>query len=302
MKTLLRSIFIILLLNGCIQSDLSDCPTEVSVHFEYTLNMSDQDRFKAEVNNISMYVFDENNLFVKQFNYETEETQTLKFDLNKGKYKLLFVGNICEQVMVPDVQPAVTRLEDFQISLKNQNQFVQDSSALFYGFIDDLGVNDFGASRTVSLRKNSKDIRVKMIYKPESLVPDRTRGNNGEMFIHGYNGAFNYRNEFTKEDQVHYMPLHSFSHFNPESNLYESAFAFCTLHLVDNVPLILSAINTNTGDGFNIDLMEILNKTPVDLVREDHINITINFTHNTSITILINDWKVCLNDGNIEIE
>ncbi|MGL5318081.1 MAG: FimB/Mfa2 family fimbrial subunit [Bacteroidales bacterium] len=298
MKTLLRFILIILLLNGCIQSDLSDCPNgDVRLDFKYTWNMANEDKLQDEVKNISMYVFDENNLFVKQVDYTVDNNQSVTFNLPEGLYNVLVVGNQDKNVSVPAITPSLN-LSDFHISLNDLDGSFQDSLSLFFNtLVPQLTVEKLGTYREIDLYKKSKIVHLKLIYEEpaqSALTPD--------AFLTSANGSFNHQQEIVGTENIKYLPIFSSNNFVPGQSNIEADFRFSVFQMKEGVPLMLTASNIGTEEVFAVDIMDILSKTPIDLIREDVINIVMDFTHSLSIHVRVNEWELILNNGDIGIE
>ncbi len=82
---------LVTLLSSCIKDDMDDCPSQVSLKFDYTYNVKDADAFSAEVKNLNVYVFDKNGKFYDTYvesasKFNTGHTMQINDLPSEGKY------------------------------------------------------------------------------------------------------------------------------------------------------------------------------------------------------------------------
>ena len=103
-----------------VYEDFEGCPSGFSVQFVYTYNMMNVDAFAEEVNNVTLFIFDENGLFVKK---QYEEGEALKkegyrmlVDLEPGTYQLVTWAGMNEKYFeCPDLVPGESVIEDLKV-------------------------------------------------------------------------------------------------------------------------------------------------------------------------------------------
>ena len=80
------------LLTGCIQDETSDCHPGLEIAYAYTLNNEGVDRIGSEVDRITVFVFDENGLYLDRYPFSEEEfkskNHTVSLPLPAGNYKI----------------------------------------------------------------------------------------------------------------------------------------------------------------------------------------------------------------------
>ncbi len=89
--TILLVAVLVTLLSSCIKDDMDDCPSQVSLKFDYTYNVKDADAFSAEVKNLNVYVFDKNGKYYDTYvesasKFSTGHTMQINDLPGDGKY------------------------------------------------------------------------------------------------------------------------------------------------------------------------------------------------------------------------
>lgn len=100
------SIIGLLLPTGCIKDDLSDCDN-VIIYFQYLAD-GDKDVLYQYMDQVDLYVFDENNriMDVRHYNHEqlASVSATPSFRLPAGHYKIVALGNAKERTEVVNIE------------------------------------------------------------------------------------------------------------------------------------------------------------------------------------------------------
>ncbi|MCD7850128.1 MAG: FimB/Mfa2 family fimbrial subunit [Parabacteroides sp.] len=110
-------------LASCINEGLEECPAEYSVRFRYDYNMAFIDQFADEVDNLSLYVFDENGKYLRTFTDRGEALRKpgyrLPLPLEPGRYRFFFWAGLEENAFeVPSLRAAASSPEELAVTLK----------------------------------------------------------------------------------------------------------------------------------------------------------------------------------------
>ena len=152
-----------------------DCGVYHHIRFKYDYNMKFADAFANEVNSLSLYVFDDNNILVQEINVDDKETLAsdsfeILLEPTPGNYQLLALGGMENETsfdLIPETKIGETTLEEMQVKMHrnyddNGNAFVEnDLLPLFHGTLPLTVTEEEGTyTSTVSLTKNTNVIRI----------------------------------------------------------------------------------------------------------------------------------------------
>lgn len=306
MKRWVASIIAVFLTSGCIQSDLSHCPSEVVIDFEYTYNMQETDLIDQEVNTVSLFVFDHNDKFVvRQDKAIDKSDRSITFDLEQGIYRFVAWGNLSEHYEAIQLEPQISELKDLHVILKENSGATTHHLSLFHAQLAAEKVERLGLKKKMSFIKNSNSITVTLNYpKTESTPSLRHNNTTGVFTLCSSNGAMDADNNLLTESGVHTYGSLSVTDSEFVDNMQTSA-VFSTLQLSNDQPLLFNAssITKDTvSKSFEYDLMQVIQKAPTDLVKQDTFYVEFNFNSSNITSILVNGWKVYTNNGDVGIE
>lgn len=152
-----------------------DCGVYHHIRFKYDYNMKFADAFANEVNSLSLYVFDDNNILVQEINVDDKETLAsdtfeILLEPTPGNYQLLALGGMENETsfdLIPETKIGETTLEEMQVKMHrdyddNGDAFVEnDLRPLFHGTLPLTVTEEEGTyTSTVSLTKNTNVIRI----------------------------------------------------------------------------------------------------------------------------------------------
>lgn len=306
MKRWIVSSILVFAFSGCIQTDLTNCPSEVSIDFEYTHNTQGIDLLDKQVHSVSLLVFDHNDIFRMRIDKAITPTdRIITFDLDQGVYRFVALGNLNEDYEHLNLEPNVTHAKDVQISVKQENKKVKKKLSLFHAELVSEKVERLGLSKKMSFVKNNKAINVSMIYPISETDKIDTRTDQSDLFtISTSNGTIDIGNNTLEE--MGYRIYVALSTTEADHELTKQMEAhFSTLQLKAGRPLIYNTWETTKSEAtpeFSYDLMTVIDQTPVDLLKVDTFNIVFNFSSSNISTITVNGWEVSINNGDVGIE
>ena len=168
--------------DNIIFEDQGDCTVRYYLQFVYEMNMKNADAFPAEVESVNLYAFDENGLFVKEFQESGDVLDKpgylMELDLQPGQYTFVgWCGLVNEDGVrsftVPDMVPGQTTIDELTCTLNAEKTRAagdveySDSKLhfMYHGmieaFLPDLGEGyQLNYYYTMPLIKDTNHIRV----------------------------------------------------------------------------------------------------------------------------------------------
>ncbi|MGL6179665.1 MAG: FimB/Mfa2 family fimbrial subunit [Tannerellaceae bacterium] len=304
MKRWAVSFIFTLFFTGCIQTDLSNCPSEVVIDFEYIYNTQEADLLNKEVKTIALFVFDHNNKFVMRKDHDiTSGNATITFDLDQGMYQFVAWGNLDEHYEEIHLEPNISTSNDLMVSLRHENNQVKQQLSLFHAQLTSEKVERLGLKKKMSFIKNSNTITVTLNY-PNAPQQMRSDDSLGKFSLNSTNGTMNASNQ--TQPEVGFRSYLALSAKNTaKEDIFQTTIEFSTLQLATDQPILFNASPASPGTTdqlFEYDLMEVINQTPIDLTKEDSYQVIFNFNSANISTIYVNGWEVINNNGDIGIE
>lgn len=129
---------------SCIDDDLSDCPSGLSVGFAYNLYNQDMeyaDAFENAVNDISLFIFDADGMFVEQYAATNMQLADNGYKINvcclpSGSYQLIAWGGIdSDSFNGSTLERGKSKITDVLVKLNTIKDGASDKdlASLFYG-------------------------------------------------------------------------------------------------------------------------------------------------------------------------
>lgn len=300
----------ILLLQGCIKEDLSDCKSELLLSFRYTLNDQYTNLFGSDVSKISVYVFDSNGKYVDRFSEQGSKLTNeyvMHIPLPKGTYSVVAYGgdfktyqpgeldnqlNILNQAL----RKGITDLNDFRTELEN----VKGAENYLYPTKtpDDLYAGL--ATYAISTINNSNVTPIELI-KDTKKIKVKISGTDFfsgalDVYITAQNGRYKFDNSIDSEHGIFkYTPVNTIQ----QPNYLETDLKTMRLVLGETPMLVIrnSATSEIIYSENMIEQILLTQKyaTQEDFDREDEFvfEITIQPKDNSiEISVSINGWKI----------
>jgi len=285
---------------GCVQDDLSECG--IGVQFRYIKNVDAVDKFAAQVDVITLFVFDANDRYLGQYSSEGEtltNNYIMNVPLKGGHYKLIAWGNPAGCYTLTDCVQGETTMEEFMLRLNSlDNRVTEHPAHLFYGGVQEVDIvaADGRQNILVDLTKNTNSIYVTAHGLPLREAETRS-GTPFSCTITSRNGAYKYDNSITGE-RLTYIPQ-----YRVEEQKLKSDFVI--MRELNDASLTESRlILTHDESGkelLNWSLTDLLLPAAIsdDLDIDDEFHIDVEFDHtNGSFTIIVNDFVVVDSSGN----
>ena len=310
------------------------CTPKFKVGFRYDMNMKFVDAFSTEVKSVSLYVFDSNGKFVKSFESTVDAMASndymLDVDLVPGRYSLLAwcgLDDGLHSYTVPALTPGTSTMQELKNTLQRKTvdgkTVVGEIDQLYHGMADAVFPDEEGVhTAIVPLTKDTNRLKV--------VLQDLTNSKNVsdfKVFVTAENGKMDYDNSLMADELLTYEPYFSqvgsseiivSTRAGEQSgdntyNLLMTEMNFGRLVKNWRTPYKLHITDASGNNLITVSLVELFllvkgkeNQNMDDqeyLDREDDFNMTF-FLYGSgeetetyiSAEIIINDWKVVLQD------
>ena len=301
----------LILIPGCIKEDLSDCG--ITVHFTYTRNLSYEDKFTENIDQVSLFLFDGNGVFLEEYTRQAKDLndQSMDISLLLGDYQLVAWGNLNENYeIIPSFIKGETKIEDAILTLNRIQDTVKDfPTPLFYAGVAKAKIESpYPGRKTVEMdfMKNTNAVHIRAKGLPIDFENPEDSNEIYEFKIVSTNGNYTFYNTVLG-NPLTYIPTNS---VDVENKIYLSDFVI--LRELNDKSTDSRLVITRKKNGqpeevlFNIDLEDELIKYSKrqgrdgDLDREDDFILEIDFneTHG-AVTITINGWESIEGGGSI---
>jgi len=298
---------------SCIKEDMSDCG--VAVRFAYTHNILSANALENKVEDITLYVFDEDGILAQQYNNgSTPLTNNFTMRLNNltpGSYRFVTWAQSRHLISdysyfsIPSLTIGTSTIDELTYLIKRESGVQQhELNNLLIG-MEEVSISRNTDSITINLKKINKKIRViTSSNDPQSML-------NVEEYEFSItdkvgNGHINYDGMLLPDEQITYLPYYA-------ANIDKAAVVeISTSRLLETNAPHLRIIEKDGGkEVVYIDLPKTFSLTNMEghrewslqeyLDRQDRYTIMLYFSDNTWIsdTIIINEWITNSNDLDI---
>ena len=312
-------IVFVVFITSCIREDKDDCG--ITVRLLYTHNILSANALKSQVDEVSLYVFGEDDILVKQYvNVATplfNDFTVRLTDLKRGNYQFVACAQSKHIVSgqsyfsIPELKTGVSRVDELTYMMKREASGFQrhELNNFLVGMTDVL--IDGGSCVNIELKKVTNKIRVVILPYTSGSALDVADYEFSVVDKVG-NGHVNYDYTLLPDKQITYLPYYV-ANLMPDDagallpNEIDRAAVVeinTSRLLVENAPR-LRIINKKEGEEivsinlpwiFSLTEMEHVNKWSIQeyLDRQDRYSITLFFNDNTwmNSTIIINGWVI----------
>lgn len=176
LASLLWTVLISIIATSCdvVYDDQSDCPRGVSLRFVYDYHMErGANAFPANVDCITVYVFDNGGNYVTQFSETSaalqDESYRMILPLGAGSYNLIVYGGLACDESRFEITKNISKADDITVTLprdangmsdKRLHDIEQRTGGLFYGTLGVTLLEDDYKEETVYLMNDTNDIQV----------------------------------------------------------------------------------------------------------------------------------------------
>ena len=310
-KICFRSIFITLLvgmlssLNSCIKEDLSECPdgVRIIVKTDTETYQHSPDRYN-NIENVTIYVFDENNRFVTAWEggaYTHGNVYAVTLPLEKGKYKFVAWTNQGEIYKIShsiiQCQQTKPLLSELYLYVDYpQDKYIRDIIPdLHYGDLSDIVVgNARNNEHTIILKPNT----YKLNFAVQGLPVDTDQYG---FQVKDNNSHYGFDNSILSgKEEFNYIRTTGFAAGELKESLIE-------LKLDHGRNTVFTFSNVTKNEVlYSGSLIGMINRAytvggqAVDFSKIYEFDITLSFDSNMNVSISINGWDYQVQSGELE--
>lgn len=278
-----------------LHEDMDEC--DLFLKFRYDYNLSYEDWFAQQVEEVKVFVFDKNNKFVDMFDATapslTSQNYKMKIPYHMRGYTAVVWAGRTEQHYTLPRMDAGDPIDKLTLSYNPANGASSEQiAALWHSGPHIMTFPDASATeQTISLTRNTNNFHISM-QETSTAVADIS---NYEITIAGANGAYDHRNGFPLGiANINYTPA---DYASKTANVY-------AMRLVHGEPVTISVKDPSgnsilIGGNANADLIELLLKgKPEGMKNQEYLDrkyiwdITLNYNQDSyiAISITINGW------------
>lgn len=313
-----------ILLNSCVKERTSNCGNSgCQVTYKYTYHNGEGDLIGSEIDKITVFVFDENEVFLDRFTFTSKDfpsNYAVKIPLPAGNYKLISIGGSLNSYIIGDkngmtkgLTAGESLLEDFRIILKHSYPvtgpitglpFAETPSELFYSK-DYISVDDSKPlSYNIEFIKNNSTVLFRIVEKfYDNIKRTNTRVDMPyTLYCTGKSNLLDCENNIPAAEttEIKYIPYSIME----QGNTYEARID--NMRLIAGQPVnVFLQFEANGKMLVNEDLMSFIFAknspylTQSDLDKEDFFIIDLEIdkhpeNSDVTITIKINGWTVSI--------
>lgn len=298
LQYILLSLALILVFNGCMKEDYSDCG--LYLQFKYTHNPEQADKFSEVIKAIDVFAFDAGGTFAGQWKHDPSQGNELHLQLDKGVYTIVAWGNLSEHFSYSSLQPGVTTMDEAILSIQRdaENTVNVQPQSLYHAMVNDLNIKQIGIQRTdMDFYHNVNHIEINMEGLPIPAAPIEGRstasapGTRFTILVTGSNGDYKFDNSrWENASTLTYAPRYSQS-----GKRLTTTFSLMRLSKEDDTRIILlhTEEDGSLRELYNESLSGLLMTNPkldFDIDSEYQINLKFDYTY-TVIGITVNAWN-----------
>lgn len=310
----------VIFMAGCTKEPTSDCEVRNgrAIVYEYAYHNSRGDLIGSEIDKITVFVFDENDIFISRHTFSGSDLPsdyTVTLPLPTGNYTIISLGGSLESYTIGDKNnmsegliAEQSTLEDFRIALKSTPQTDGPSvgekpSPLFYSK-DEISIeNKKQEIFRIGFMKNSSTVLFRIVEK----FRDNTRSPLADampytLYCLGKQNLLNYENKIPNAEasEMKYIPYS----VNKAENTYEARVDM--MRLIAGNPVNVTLRHTETGRLLvdeNLLSFIFASESPYftqsDMDKEDLFTIDFEIDKNpagidATITIKIAGWPIAI--------
>ncbi|MGL5787769.1 MAG: FimB/Mfa2 family fimbrial subunit [Bacteroidales bacterium] len=307
------------LISGCVHEDTEDCIQGIQLRFTYTLNNQQTNLFGANVEIITVFVFDESGKYIKT--YDSKGTTLTKdyimtLPLKPGNYNFIALGGNLSSYQIVDMinseannfspilKAGVTDIKGFSFlvdatpTLSEPIEINDQLVHLFHGKLEKFNAQAGKISEaTIDLIKDTKDIHITVLgidYLYKYANETGLDINNILKFaLSSNNGRYRYDNSLDEHSKDINYNFHNTKISG--DTLWTETRILRLFESEDKSELTVTI--PGLGNIYQSNLVSAIMQNPVystqiDLDREDQFNFIIKFQPDYSVSISINDWNI----------
>lgn len=263
-------------ISGCdiLHDDLSGC--ELTLQFRYDYTMEGKDLFTEQVQEVKVFIFDDNGKFMREFTESGPPLKATGYRMRiPYRYKnctmVVWAGKTEETYRLA-VMETGDPIEKLTLRFEPDGGICNQHLATIWhsGPTQMVFPNEGGTAQTVGLVRNTNDIKVSLTRKSETLDTG-----DFDIRVEGTNGVYDHNNHIPgQSENIIYTPCKECGAAAPVSHTQ-----LHTLRLIEGIPMKLTVTEKSTGRKIDIggrtdiNLVEYLLKSrPEGMGRQEYLD------------------------------
>ena len=198
-----------------VNDDLSGCKTGTWLRFSYTYNILDVDAACSQVNDLSIFIFDNQGKFIAKQQvdslYQDENGAYVEVEQPQGEYSILVWGGLIDDdYIISELKEGETVYDDVVVELYKNSEADENSSqlnSLFHCSLDNVSVTEEYNIIDAPLVKNTNYFSVLIQTEDDGL---ELHESDFGIVIRSDNGVLDHKNNIIENNYVNYTPYKQF--------------------------------------------------------------------------------------------
>ncbi len=204
-------ILVVFILSACVRDKSESC--QFHLRFKYDYNMDYVDKFLQQAKRLHLYIFDENENFVREIKLIGDELRSNQIDLklpthlNKKVYSFIaWVGVDDHHIIATRPLVGKTQLHELEVALNYNIRLGVPLEPLMVGGVRSALIP--GKVAQIDLVKNTNTFRVAVRTLPNQSGEEKDLRSAGKfnLFIESNNTRYNRSNEIISDELMAYYP------------------------------------------------------------------------------------------------
>ena len=229
-----------MLFSACnwVYDDRSNCSDGTWLKLFYSYNLLNVDAISTQVNEVSIFAFDENNHFVSRIDIDSlalhQAHFKVKMNLPDGKYNFIIWSGLSDENF--QCSPVAERNSlCISVACDSGRQQNQKLTPLFYGCIENVSISNQYQVLSVPLIKDTNSFSCLLQDKSNKILDK----NDFLFVITSSNGHMDYQNLPTNASPVYYRPFHKETVELPGQNIVHTKLNTLRIMCDDDTQLSL---------------------------------------------------------------
>ena len=300
-KTFMLLVTLVLSVLSCIKEQDEDCLSNIRIYFDF-VGKANRTNIEAgidpsDINNIYLYVFDKNDLYIGCYRDEAPAVETSYYmqidDLRSGIYRFIAWGGLNDDYgITPEAVKGQTTFEEMELQLNSivDKKLSKKLQPLFYASHPEEWCKVmFNQDIHLKLRQNTYKINVSVISRNLNARPY-------ELLITDDNGRYSFANKLLPQEQFSYV-----SDFTYDGTEQMSSQTTVMLLNESRSPTLEISDQATSYSLLKTDLVKLIlaleeNGTMVDFDNMHEFDILFDFNAESTVTVKINGWVVSVSE------
>lgn len=294
---------LLMFMHSCMKEDYSNCG--IYLHFKYTHNPEQVDKFVEEIKVINIFVFDENKHYVGGWMHNAASGNEIRLPLDKGTYTFVAWANLSEHFQYTELKVGSSTFDEAILSLTRdaEQTITIQPQPIYHSIADNVYVKAMGIQKQeMDFVHDVNHVNVSIEGLPIQNEPVSGRalepapGSSFALMITANNADLKFDNSpKVNAPFVNYTPV-----YRQTEMPLSAGFTLMRLYAGDNsrLKLLHQSESGSWTTLYNESLSDLIMRNPnIDFGRlsEFDIKLKLDYTYSV-IGIIVNGWDIIEND------